>query len=762
MIADTSLKNTTAAQLSKDACIIRDAQYGSLVSYSKKIFIPLTKLCRDVCHYCTFAQPPRKAEESYLSPTKVMEIAQAGSKQGCKEALFTLGERPELRYRAARDALAAMGFETTLDYLRSIAARVLEETDLIPHLNPGTLMMDELEQLKPICGSMGIMLESGSTRLTTRGNPHYGSPDKDPALRKATLENAGKLGIPMTTGLLVGIGETRQDRLSDLRYFSDLFERYGHIQEVIIQNFQPKPATRMQDTAPPSLEEICWTIAAARHILPPQVSIQTPPNLNPGRIHSLVNAGINDWGGISPVTKDHVNPEAPWPSIRSIERETRAAGKTLVERLSTYPQYVIDKQTWIDKSLHTQLVRQSDTMGFAHDHLWYSGGKRTPNMVPKSSRSLLAGSSVSDTIARLKDGEAPSQKTLDTLFNSRGDEIHLICEAANQMRREINGDAVTYVVNRNINYTNICQYRCAFCAFAKGKTSRDLRGPAYDLPIEEIVSRAREARDRGATEVCLQGGIHPKYSGDTYLNIVSAIHSAIPDIHIHAFSPLEVWQGAHSLGLPVRRFLELLREAGLSSLPGTAAEILDDTVREKLCPDKITTKQWTEVVRTAHEVGLPTSSTIMFGHMEQTHSWSRHLLKLLEIQNQTQGFTEFVPLPFVHMESPIYLNGGARRGPTIRETLLMHSVARLAFQNTIPNIQTSWVKMGLKGGLLSLNSGANDFGGVLMDETISRSAGAQNGSNFDVETMREALKSFDRPLLQRTTLYARPSDIYAG
>jgi FO synthase len=752
-----ALQNLDLDIMMRVAALRRDAAHGIAVSYSRKVFIPLTQLCRDVCHYCTFAQAPRKETPPYLSLEKVLAIARAGAAAGCKEALFTLGDKPELRYHAAQEALAALGHKTTLSYLAEAAKAVFQETGLLPHLNPGLLDQSDIAALREVSVSQGIMLESSSERLCARGGPHFGSPDKDPAARLETIRLAGEAAVPFTSGILIGIGETRAERIEALLALRDLHEQYGHIQEVIIQNFKPKPGTRMASTPPAPAEELLWTIAVARLVFDPAMNIQAPPNLSPGVLRQLVDAGINDWGGVSPVTPDHVNPEAPWPHLDALARATEDAGKKLVERLAVYPAYAREANRWLDPSLRTSVLRLVDSDGFARADSWSPGTHEHP---PKEDAGLIArkpgpdaGGMVGDILARAMRGETLEESDIVRLFRARGREFTAVCAAADELRKKMNGNVVTYVINRNINYTNICSYRCQFCAFAKGKTTEDLRGKPYNLPLEEIQARVQEAWGRGATEVCMQGGIHPSYTGATYLDICRGVKAVSPDMHVHAFSPLEIWQGAKTLGIPLESFLARLKTAGLGTLPGTAAEILDDEIRAIICPDKVNTEQWLDVMRTAHSLGLRSTSTIMFGHVEKLEHWARHLLRLRSLQMETGGITEFVPLPFIHMESPIYRKGKARRGPTFREAILMHAVARLALHPYIPNIQASWVKMGPEGIKACLNSGANDLGGTLMDETISRAAGASHGQEMTPGTMEDLLRSMGRKPLQRTTLY---------
>lgn len=760
------LTSLSPAQLLEMVSALRDMGHGETISYSRKVFIPLTRLCRDVCHYCTFAQAPKKVSSPYLSVEQVLDIARAGAKANCKEALFTLGDKPELRYQAARDALDALGYESTLGYLAEMCRIVYEETGLMPHVNPGLLTRTDLDSLRAVSISQGIMLESVSERLCQPGEAHYGSPDKNPQLRLETLRLAGEARIPFTTGILIGIGETRTERIESLLAIRDIHEQYGHIQEIIVQNFRPKAGTLMAKAPAPSLEEHIWTIAAARLIFGPGMNIQAPPNLQPDALQQLVDAGINDWGGVSPVTPDHVNPEAPWPHLDALAKATKKTGKTLVERLAIYPDYTRELTHWVDSTFHTSILQSVDGQGFAQTESWSAGGQNPPpetvlNWLADGSESgarrSCARTEVDSILVRAQNGDTLEHHDIVRLFRAHGSEFAAVCHAADELRQKVNGDTVTFVVNRNINYTNICSYRCQFCAFAKGKTTENLRGKPYDLPLDEIQRRVLEAWDRGATEVCMQGGIHPGYTGNTYIEICQAVKQVVPDMHIHAFSPLEVWQGAQTLGLSLTEYLLRLKDNGLSSLPGTAAEILDDGIRQIICADKINTEQWFEVMRVAHSVGLRTTSTIMFGHVEGYEHWARHLLRLRDLQVETGGFTEFVPLPFVHMESPIYRKGQARRGPTFREAVLMHAVGRLALHPHIPNIQSSWVKMGITGLEACLNAGANDLGGTLMNETISRSAGGSHGQEITAPKMRHFLASMGRVPRQRDTVYGEVS-----
>jgi len=780
-----ALVEARAAELLPIAESLTLAGFGETVTYSRKVFIPLTQLCRDVCHYCTFARAPRRLKSAYLTAEEVLAIALAGRAVDCKEALFTLGDKPEVRYTAARTALKEMGAASTLEYLERVARLVLEQTGLLPHLNPGVMDAADLLRLRPVSASMGLMLESASARLCERGGPHFGSPDKAPARRLATLRTAGELGVPMTTGLLIGIGETRRERIESLLALRNIHAMHGHLQELIIQNFRAKPGTKMAAAPEPAMEEQLWTIAAARMVFGPTMSIQAPPNLQPEGLAHLVRAGINDWGGVSPVTPDHVNPEAPWPQVEDLARSTNAAGRDLVERLALVPAYAARAEAWTDPAITPRVRRFSDSRGFARPDRWYAGsGSELPPIAerwssvagrrradgdrasgfgaPAQAGARLQHSGRASGLAAIihaaRAGHALNEADMLRLFSVEGRDLDEVIAAADQLRRESVGDAVTYVVNRNINYTNICLYHCGFCAFSKGRGFKDLRGPAYNLELDEVARRTVEAAETGATEVCLQGGIHPSFTGETYLNIVRAVKEAVPWMHVHAFSPLEVQHGANTLGLPLAVYLEKLRDAGLSTLPGTAAEILDDEIRDIICPDKLRTEEWLEVIGTAHELGLRTTATIMFGHVERPVHWVRHLQRLRSLQERTGGITEFVPLGYVHMEAPLWRKGRTRSGPSFREAVLMHAVPRLTLHPLIRNIQTSWVKMGAEGAAVCLDAGANDLGGTLMNESITRAAGGVHGQELDAASLQALARRIGRTARQRTTLYGVPDE----
>lgn len=775
---------------------LRAAGREGIITYSRKVFIPLTRLCRDRCGYCTFATAPHKLPAPFLSPDEVLEIARQGAAMGCKEALFTLGDRPEDRWHQAREWLDAHGYDDTLSYVRAMAIRVLEETGLLPHLNPGVLSWRDLQRLKPVAPSMGMMLETTSRRLfEEKGQAHYGSPDKDPAVRLRVLEDAGRTNVPFTTGILIGIGETVQDRAEAIFAIRRVAREYGGIQEVIVQNFRAKPDTAMRGLPDADLQELAATIAVARLILGPRVRLQAPPNLVDAEYELMIRAGIDDWGGVSPLTPDHVNPERPWPQIDDLAVRTGEAGFQLRERLTIYPEYVQAGEPWLDPRLFahvaaladpaTGLAREDAVLegrpwqepdgGFAasgrvdlhvevdttgrtadrrddFDHVygdWDALRDRLPASTAAFSgevRQALARAAADP--AGLTDAEAVA------LLSADGAELEELAAIADGLRAEAAGDAVTYVVNRNINFTNVCYTGCRFCAFAQRRTDAD----AYTLSLDQVADRAEEAWAAGATEVCMQGGIHPDLPGTAYFEIAKAVKARTPGMHVHAFSPMEVINGASRTNLSIRDWLEAAKEAGVDSLPGTAAEILDDDVRWVLTKGKLPAKEWVEVITTAHKVGLPTTATMMYGHVDNHLHWVRHIKLIRRLQEETGGFSEFVLLPFVHTSAPIYLAGVARPGPTARENRAVHALARILLHGAIGNIQCSWVKLQDDLCRQVLQGGVNDLGGTLMEETISRMAGSENGSYKTISELREMVGVTGRPARQRTTEYGVPSE----
>ncbi|MFB8282531.1 bifunctional FO biosynthesis protein CofGH [Nocardia colli] len=800
--------------LSSSAARVRDAGLESAgrpktISYSRNVFIPLTRLCRDKCHYCTFVTVPGKLRAEgkgmFLEPDEVLDIARRGAALGCKEALFTLGDRPEDRWPEAAQWLDERGYDSTLDYLRAVSIMVLEETGLLPHLNPGVMSWEEISRLKPVAQSMGMMLETTATRLfTEKGECHYGSPDKDPAVRLRAITDAGRLSVPYTTGLLVGIGETIAERAESIMAIRKQHKAFGHIQEVIIQNFRAKDDTAMRDVPDAGIEEFLATIAVTRLLLGPDVPVQAPPNLvSHEDCLALIDAGIDDWGGVSPVTVDHVNPERPWPNLDTLREITEAAGYQLVERTSAHPKYVRAGSPWIDPRIGVHVAALSDPVtGLANpdampvglpwqepDQSWESAGRvdlntsiDTEGRNTESRSDSAIGQDVvgafgdwdtireqardlavvaperldSEVLAALRAAEKDPAGLSDAeylaLATADGANLEAVAALADQLRRDTVGDDVTYVVNRNINFTNICYTGCRFCAFAQRKGDAD----AFTLSMDEVADRAWEAHVDGATEVCMQGGIDPDLPVTGYADIVRAVKQRVPSMHVHAFSPMEIVNGASRGGQSIRDWLVALKEAGLDTIPGTAAEILDDEVRWVLTKGKLPTSAWIEVITTAHQIGLRSSSTMMYGHVDNPKHWVGHLRVLRGIQDETGGFTEFVLLPFVHQSAPLYLAGAARPGPTNRDNQAAHALSRIMLHGRIENIQTSWVKLGTVGTRVMLNSGANDVGGTLMEETISRMAGSQHGSAKTVAELVDIAAGIGRPARERTTTYGVP------
>jgi FO synthase len=797
------------------ASAVRDAGLASVgrpgvVTYSRKVFVPVTRLCRDRCHYCTFVQTPNQllgpspthqgAQSLYLTPDDVLRVARQGASLGCKEVLFTLGDRPEERWPQAREWLAEAGYESTLGYVRSLAVQVLEATGMLPHLNPGVMSWQELGRVKPVSPSVGMMLETTSRRLfETPGLAHHGSPDKDPDVRLRVIEDAGRLNIPFTTGVLIGIGETYAERADAFFALRRLAREYGHIQEVIVQNFRAKPATAMRGVPDVEPEEYLAAVAVARLVLGPRIRIQVPPNLSdPAQLGRLLAAGADDWGGVSPLTPDHVNPERPWPQLDDLARWSAEAGFELTERLTVHPEYALAGEPWLDPRLsgHVNALMRAD--GLANpsalpvgrpwqepDPQWGSSGRIDLNVtvdtVGRSSdrrgdfddvygdwqalreKAAITGAPEridGDVAAALRvaerDPRALTEEQAIVLAHAAGPAVGALVRIADDLRRDVVGDTVTYVVNRNINFTNVCYTGCRFCAFAQRRKDDD----AFTLSLDEVADRAEHAWDVGATEVCLQGGIDPHLPATAYFDIARAVRARVPDLHIHAFSPMEVVNGSTRTGLPIREWLIQAKEAGLNSLPGTAAEILDDDVRWVLTKGKLPTASWIEVVSTAHQVGLPTSSTMMYGHVDTPSHWARHLMLLATVQERSlaygqAAFTEFVALPFVHHNAPIYLAGVARPGPTARDNLVVHALARLLLHGRIDHIQTSWVKLGVEGTRAMLQAGVDDLGGTLMEETISRMAGSEHGSAKSAQELREIAEGIGRPARQRTTAYGK-------
>jgi FO synthase len=785
------------AQLTAVAGHVRDAGLAAAgrpgtITYSRKVFLPLTRLCRDRCHYCTFVTVPHRVPAAYLEIDEVVDIATRGAELGCKEALFTLGDRPENRWPQAATWLAERGYDSTVAYLRAAAIAVLERTGLLPHLNPGVLGWTEMQRLKPVAPSMGMMLETTSRRLFEQpGQAHYGSPDKDPVVRLRVLDDAGRLAVPFTTGILVGIGETRVERAESLFAIRHTAREFGAIQEVIVQNFRAKADTAMRGTPDLDLDEYVATIAVARLVLGPAMRVQAPPNLvDLAECARLLAAGVDDWGGVSPLTPDHVNPERPWPQIDALSALTAGAGFVLRERLTAHPRYVRDEAPWLDPRVlpHVRALAEpatglADEAAVPHgiawqepDPEWVSSGRVDLHEAVDTEGRRADRRSDFDEVygdwATVAERIAAAPERLDAdvatalrsaerdpgglgeadalaLMTADGSALDAVCRLADDLRRDAVGDDVTFVVNRNVNFTNVCYTGCRFCAFAQRASDAD----AYTLSLEEIRARVVEAWSEGCTEICMQGGIDPALPATGYFDLARAVKGGAPAIHLHAFSPMEVVNGASRADLSIAEWLAAAREAGVDSIPGTAAEILDDEVRWVLTKGKLPASAWIEVVTTAHRLGIPSTATMMFGHVDRPDHWVRHLQLIARLQDETGGFTEFVPLPFVHTQAPIYLAGIARPGPTQRDNRAVHAMARILLHGRIPNIQTSWVKLGDAGTLDMLRSGANDLGGTLMEETISRMAGSAHGSRRTAAELVALAARIGRPARQRTTLY---------
>ena len=816
------------------AALVRDAGLTAAgrpatVTFSPKVFIPVTRLCRDRCHYCTFVETPdqtaRERRAPYLSPDEIVATAREGASLGCLEALFTLGDRPEERWPEARAWLEEQGYDSTLAYVRAMAVRVLEETGLLPHLNPGVMSWEELNRLKPVAPSMGMMLETTSRRLfETKGSPHFGSPDKDPAVRLRVLEDAGRLSVPFTSGLLVGIGETLAERAETLFALRRVARQYGALQEVIVQNFRAKPDTAMRHAGDLGLAEYRAAIAVTRVVLGPSARVQAPPNLTDlAECRLLLKAGVDDWGGVSPLTPDHVNPERPWPSLNRLREVTAEAGFDLRARLTVHPEFVVGSlqrgEPWLDPRVIGHVAALAGEDGLAREGVrptgqpWQEpdgaladlglGTGRTDlhtsidiqgrtadrradfdtvygdwGEVRKSAEraadplreevaqrparregmAAVTGDGWAALRAAERDPASLSDEQAFNLMTADGDLLSALCRMADDLRRDVVGDEVTYVVNRNINFTNVCYVGCRFCAFAQRRTDAD----AYSLSLDQVADRAEEAWELGASEVCMQGGIDPQLPGTAYFDLVGAVKQRVPRMHVHAFSPMEIVNGASRTGMSIEDFLIEARESGLDTIPGTAAEILDDEVRWILTKGKLPTSTWIDVVTTAHRVGLRSSSTMMYGHVDNPRHWVAHMRVLRHIQGETGGFTEFVPLPFVHTSSPIYLAGVARPGPTMRDNLAVHAMARILLHGAIDHVQTSWVKLGVDGTRAMLTAGADDLGGTLMEETISRMAGSAHGSAKTVAELTDIAAGVGRSVRERTTTYGLPEPARAG
>lgn len=723
----------------RDEGLDRSARTG-VITYSRKVFIPITFLCRDRCHYCIFVETPGKLIEhgkpTYLSPQEILQLARDGAALGCKEALFTLGDRPEERWPSARAWLDEHGYASTLEYIRAMAILVLEETGLLPHLNPGVMSWSELQALRPVAPSMGMMLETTATRLwSERGGVHYGSPDKDPALRLRVLEDAGRARIPFTTGVLLGIGENNADRAEALFAIRASHERYGHIQETIVQNFRAKPKTAMQNEVDLALEEYVAAVAVTRVVMGADATVQAPPNLtDANELGLLIRAGIDDWGGVSPLTADHVNPERPWPELDDLARLTRNAGFRLSERLTAHPQFVNAAAEWIDERIRPHLAALALPNGLANESAAVVGrpfafaSRTTP--LPSA---MLRRAAADPT--GLTDAEYVE------LLSCEGDSLEALAELADDLRRSTVGDDVTFVVNRNID-------------------------ASLALSADMLIALANEAHALGATEICIQGAPPSQLPGSAYLSVITTIHTAQPSLHLHAFRPTELADGATRLGIPLVEFLGQLRAAGVDSVPGTGARILDDRIRDILSNQADPpAAAWIALITAAHRAGLRSTATMVFGHIETPHEQVAHLRTLAAIQDETGGFTEFIPMPFMALESPVIV-GHVVRQPTdrgavdVRETRALVAVARLMLHGRIDHIQAPWAKVGLRTSQLLLMGGADDIGGLLLDGSIMPGAGAESFRSLALTDLYRIASEIGRPVRQRLTDYGVPLSPY--
>jgi len=831
----------TLAREHRDRYLDRIGTPGT-VTYSRKVFVPLTYMCRYRCSYCTFVKTRETPGAEFRSMDEVLAIAMQGREWGCTEALLTLGEAPELRHPEAKAWLEAHGYASTVEYLVAAAKAIVLETGLLAHANPGAVTIEEMKALREVTASQGVMMEQLADRLLRPGQAHGGAAGKAAAVRLEQLAFSAETKTPFTTGFLIGIGETLEERASTIVQLANAISDAdpAQVQEVIVQNFRAKPDTPMRRHDDANDGDMIRAIAATRLVLGDRTSVQAPPNLTPDTYGTFLDAGINDWGGVSPVTPDHVNPEMPWPSIDEIAGVCAERGFALRQRLPLYPHYVTDERSfvrYVAPSMRRHVLAVSDGMGLAREERWYAGEGWTPVLraaqpapkrraiamaVAKPSLSADAVSQrfsshvregaygappalptvgfdemlpeipgrtvhaweranlnapngrhnwiapyfarigrrsdvVVDLLDRAHDGERLEVDEVARLFRAEGADLEAVFSKADEIRQEMCGDRVSYVVNRNITYTNYCHTGCSFCGFARPLGHDD----GYYFAPDEVGRKAREAWDLGATEVCIQGGIHPDNSGEIYLDIARAVKDAAPAMHLHGFSPLEITVGATTLGIPLERYLEMLRDAGLGSIPGTAAEILDARVRPKITPQKLSADDWIDLMRAAHRAGIASTTTVMFGHIDDPVAWAIHLLRLRDLQVETGGFTEFVPLPFVHHRTPMFMKGGSRTGPTWRECLKIHAIGRIVLHPHITNIQASWVKMGVDGVAAAFEVGVNDLGGTLGEEHISRMAGASHGLGHSVTEMENAIRRAGRTPVERTTTYGAPALSYA-
>jgi FO synthase len=727
------------------------------VTFSRNLTLSLSRTCRCFCKYCAFA-----THKAHLhAPEEVLEILDGAARRQVKELLVLTGERPEVNPEV-REQLLGLGHDDFTSYVAFVCERALER-GLLPHTNLGVLSPRDLGRLREVTASQGLMLESISERLME--TVHAGSPTKHPARRLETIRAAGELRIPFTSGILVGIGETEQERVESLSALAALHAEHGHIQEVILQNFVPhqryygREPAEIADAAaraywrtgvaedrprlplpqwacPVSIEDMKRLIAETRRLMP-DVAIQVPPNLADWW-GELVAAGATDLGGLS-ANGDHISPEHPFPSPHRVRRELQRDGYALTERLCVYPRY-IDPE-WLSHGVLDTIKRKYWSF------IPRRGSGRTEPPSP------IRPSLVSGAIARGREGHRLTADELTAMFaETRPEVIEDMRQAADELRAELMGEQVTFVVNRNINISNICTVGCAFCGFGQGKRSPD----AYEHDERDFVARIEEAVDYGATELCIQSGIHPDWALEDYLGWLrlaraSAARAGV-DLHLHAYSPMEIAHMCDISQLPPAEVFARLKDAGLGSTPGTAAEVLHDGVRERISPNKLPVARWVQIIRASHEAGLRSTATVMFGHIEEPWELAEHMRVVRELQELTGGITEFVPLSFIPFQTLLGRTHGVEE--ISREENLKHTaVFRLALGRSIPSLQASWVKMGLDAATESLRWGVNDLGGTLMEESISRLAGSYHGTKLDPEQLVAAAHAAGRPAAERTTLY---------
>jgi FO synthase len=731
-----------------------------VITYSRKVFVPLTTLCRDRCHYCIFVDTPSQLlklhKPAYMSPEQVLSVVRQGQALGCKEALLTLGDRPEDRWPEARAWLDEHGFVSTLDYVGHIARLITAETGMLVHLNPGVMSADELRKLRPTAPSMGMMLETTSRALFEEpGQVHYGSPDKDPAVRLAVIEDAGHERVPFTTGVLIGIGETLGDRAESLIALRDAHERHGHVQEVIVQNFRAKPRTAMQAAPDAALLEYVAAVAVARLVMGPDMRIQVPPNLSdPAEFDLLVRAGADDWGGVSPLTADHVNPERPWPHLDDLEARTAELGFTLRERLTAQPEFVLGADEWIDPALHAAVAALADPgTGLArhpepHAHSRSLSLSKRPASDPSTSSG--GGTGGSGSIRRLAESAASDPHSLDeaewvALLEATGDDLDALTSTADDVRRYTVGEAVSLVVNRNL-------------------TTSGFRSAASDDPtaftIDDVGAITADAWDLGATELCVQGLLPPEEDPDAYLAIARAVKAAAPGIHLHAYRPQDVWDLADRGALGLEGALTALREAGVDTVPGTGVKVLSERVRGLVAPGDLEIDRWVEGITAAHRAGFRSTSVLFYGHVETAAERIAHLWRLRAIQDaastgSVRGFTEFVPIPLPGPTGGVPLVAG--RDP-LDEHRAMVAVSRLALSGSIPHIQIPWTRVGRANAAELLRAGVDDLGGTLLDGRVKPEAGIEHGLELPVPDAAALAARMFRPFRQRTTDYLVPPE----